>query len=339
MYDRFGEDYLKRNNGENSGFNAFNPFDFFKSEFQPQPHPQRKPKPIVKEITVDLKSIYMKEEIDIIYERILVCKTCTGLGCKSKNDISSCAPCGGSGFVIKMRQFGPGMIQQMQKQCDKCNGEGKIIRKEGLCNTCNGNKICKEKNKHKFKLNHSMKNGDRICIENIGCTLPDISKQGDLIIILNVENSKNWKRFDNNLELNVDILLSEALCGFVKIICHLDNKKLCIRSNNIIKPNDKKIIYGKGLSNGDLIINFNIIFPDSLTLNEKNQCSMILPTSNVIISDRIEDLEGVEEMSMSDIKENKENKENNYNHNHNFMDEDDDFVENNIPQGVQCAQQ
>ena len=322
MYDRFGEDYLKKDSGDSSG-GMFNPFDIFKRTQERE----RKPKPIGANITVNLKQLYMEEDVEVEYDRVLVCKKCKGIGCKSKNDISSCAPCGGKGFVMEIRQLGIGMMQQIQKTCYHCEGEGKIIRKEGICKECKGRKICKESTKYMFKLKQNMKDDDRINVEGIGCTVPDIDKQGDLVIILNVEEEKGWKRIGNNLELEVEILLSQALCGFSKIINHLDGKKMVIRSDDIIKPMEKKVIYGKGFRGGDLIIIFKVIFPKFLSEDQKIQCAMILPRSEEVISDRIEDMEGVEDVIMSNVKE-YDDKEL-----PNFMDEDQ------IPQGVQCAQQ
>lgn len=40
-----------------------------------------------------------------------------------------------------MFQMGPGMYQQVQKNCDKCQGQGEIIGEGGKCRTCNGKKI------------------------------------------------------------------------------------------------------------------------------------------------------------------------------------------------------
>jgi len=37
--------------------------------------------------------------------------------------------------------MGPGMYQQVQKNCDTCKGEGEIIAEGGKCKTCVGKKI------------------------------------------------------------------------------------------------------------------------------------------------------------------------------------------------------
>ena len=41
---------------------------------------------------------------------------------------STCQECKGRGVVIKVRQLGPGMVQQMRSECGVCNGEGFIVQ-------------------------------------------------------------------------------------------------------------------------------------------------------------------------------------------------------------------
>jgi DnaJ family protein A protein 2 len=68
------------------------------------------------------------------------------------------------------------------------------------------------------------------------------------------------------------ITLKEALCGFAFEIPHLNGKVLSLnnRSNpTVIKPNYRKIVQGLGMirenAYGNLIIEFDIEFPESLT--------------------------------------------------------------------------
>ena len=39
-------------------------------------------------------------------------------------NVEKCTTCKGKGSVVKMFQMGPGMYQQVQQNCDKCNGQG-----------------------------------------------------------------------------------------------------------------------------------------------------------------------------------------------------------------------
>lgn len=55
--------------------------------------------------------------------------------------MTTCKTCKGKGRVVQMYQMGPGMYQQVQKNCDTCSGEGEIIEPAKRCKVCQGKKI------------------------------------------------------------------------------------------------------------------------------------------------------------------------------------------------------
>jgi hypothetical protein len=109
--------------------------------------------------------------------------------------------------------------------------------------------------------------------EKISLTLPPI--------IGSLENTDSdgyylKKRGPESLLLNgvkyQNMTLKEALCGFSLEIPHLSGKMLRIShsaTSHVIKPNEKKPIPGYGMvkngQTGNLIIDFDISFPDKLT--------------------------------------------------------------------------
>ena len=50
-------------------------------------------------------------------------------GMTSAEAVKTCTACNGRGAVMRVRQIGPGMIQQMQSQCPDCSGTGKTMKK------------------------------------------------------------------------------------------------------------------------------------------------------------------------------------------------------------------
>ena len=86
----------------------------------------------------------------------------------------------------------------------------------------------------------------------------------------------------DNLIIDKNILLSEALCGVKFKLYHLDARELIIKTDAIIKPNEEYKISKEGLAKdnynyGDLIVRFNIVFPDSLSNERKHYLNKILP--------------------------------------------------------------
>jgi DnaJ family protein B protein 4 len=77
--------------------------------------------------------------------------------------------------------------------------------------------------------------------------------------------------------------LKEALCGTGFEIQHLDGRTLNLSSgqkNTVIRPNDKKVIPTLGMRRGDqtgnLIIEFEVVFPETLTTEQVERLNEIL---------------------------------------------------------------
>ena len=69
------------------------------------------------------------------------------------------------------------------------------------------------------------------------------------------KSHKKFKRDCNNLYIEKEILLSEALCKTQFIIEHMDGRKIFIEHDDIVEPNMKKVITGEGMTdkNGNVI--------------------------------------------------------------------------------------
>lgn len=71
------------------------------------------------------------------------------------------------------------------------------------------------------------------------------------------------------------ITLKQALCGVTFQIEHISGKKYNIQGDTIITPHFKKVIRGLGLPRGEhygnLVIKFNITFPETLTKEQMEQ--------------------------------------------------------------------
>jgi len=96
--------------------------------------------------------------------------------------------------------------------------------------------------------------------------------RGEVRIQVQVVNNSEFKRNGIDLIFNKKINLKEALCGFVFEINHLNGKRLSLNNINnptVIKPNFKKMVPGMGMTRenttGNMIIEFEVEFPDSLT--------------------------------------------------------------------------
>jgi len=108
-------------------------------------------------------------------------------------------------------------------------------------------------------------------------------RKGEVRITFRVMNNSHFKRNGLDLIYNQTITLKEALCGFSFEINHLNGKKLCLNNNSnptVIKPNFKKIVSNLGMYReenvGNMIIEFEILFPDVLTTEQVDSLNNIL---------------------------------------------------------------
>jgi DnaJ-class molecular chaperone len=123
-----------------------------------------------------------------------------------------------------------------------------------------------------------------IILRNNGHIINENNK-GDIKVIINIENHSFFQRHGIDIMIKKQITLKEALCGFSFEFIHLNGKKLCINNNStttktIIKPLFKKIIPNMGMVRnnlfGNMIIEFDVEFPNTLTEEQINKLEEIL---------------------------------------------------------------
>lgn len=107
------------------------------------------------------------------------------------------------------------------------------------------------------------------------------NRKGDVKIFVNIKNETDFERKGLNLCLKKTISLKEALCGFTFELKHVNGKTYTINNQNgsIVKPNYKKTIPNMGLTRdkhvGNLIIEFDVFFPNKLTTDQITQLKAI----------------------------------------------------------------
>ncbi len=113
-------------------------------------------------------------------------------------------------------------------------------------------------------------NNELIILRDRGNMLNENNK-GDIKVFIKIENDTEFSRNGLDLTVNKEISLKDALCGFTFDLNYLDGRIFKITNNqgNIVSNNYSKVIQGFGMKReehiGNLIINFNVKFPESLT--------------------------------------------------------------------------
>mgnify|MGYP001185608910 CR=1 FL=1 len=306
-YDNFGLDAVKGQQ-QMSGGPGMNPFNIFESMFGSgygggpgmfgaRRESFRRTPDRIEKLEVNLEDVYNSKNLSILFQKKKVCRECYGTGAVDKKYITTCDHCNGTGKIIKIIQLGPGMISQSQKECHYCDGKGKIVPDRYKCRKCNGEKIIMSKNKVSIQLSKKTRHGEKIVLQGESDQHPDAKIYGDLIFVVQIKPHKSFRIEGQDLHVEKNISLVQALTGLSCRLKLLDGKHLFLTSNEIIKPLDTKKIIGYGLDGdrgvGNLIVTFNILFPSELDPKRKEYIKKLLPTVNDIEEPKEGDIEPV----------------------------------------------
>ena len=129
------------------------------------------------------------------------------------------------------------------------------------------------------------KEGTKITFEREGDQMPG-KMPADIVFVIRDKSHPTFKREGCNINYYAKLTLREALCGARVTVPTLGSSKTVVLNfhSEIIKPQTTRRITGFGLPNpkdtgkkGDLIVHFDIQFPNNLTESAKEIISEILP--------------------------------------------------------------
>ncbi|XP_036390707.1 dnaJ homolog subfamily A member 4-like [Megalops cyprinoides] len=301
LYDQGGEQAIKE--GGLSGGEFSSPMDIFNMFFGGggRVHRERRGKNVVHQLSVTLEEMYNGTTRKLGLQKNVICEKCDGYGGK-KGTLEKCSNCKGRGVQIKVQQIGPGMIQQIQSMCLDCQGQGERFNSKDRCNNCNGHKVERKKKILEVHIDKGMKDGQKIMFHGEGDQEPGL-EPGDVVIVLDQKEHPVFQRQEDNLIMKMEIKLVEALCGFKKTICTLDNRMLVITSppGQVVKHNAIKCVQNEGMplyrdpyERGQLIIQFAVEFPEKGWLPEHMlpQLEALLPPRDeLMITDDMEEVD------------------------------------------------
>ncbi|MBP9765930.1 MAG: molecular chaperone DnaJ [Candidatus Pacebacteria bacterium] len=219
------------------------------------------------EIDISFEESVFGVERNFLISKVSKCKTCTGSGAKVGTKMEKCKKCNGNGKVQDIKRTIFGSIQSVQI-CNECNGKGESPKEK--CDTCKGHGISNQKEDIKINIPAGINNGEVVRMSGMGEAVQNGSS-GDLYIKVLVKSHKIWKREGNDLVMNHDVKLSDALLGAKHKIETLEGY-LDISIPQGAHPNDILRIKGKGIPSthnkalrGDMLIKLNIQMPKKIS--------------------------------------------------------------------------
>jgi len=154
------------------------------------------------------------------------------------------------------------------------NGQQKKIK----VNRRNGK--TQEMNEVTIPIRPGTPNGTKITFPGAG-DINTGSPPQDVIFIIKELPHPVFQRSGNDLWIKEVIRLDQALCGYTIDRKGIDGKPIHLEIHDVLKPDDQKVIKGRGMPKkeggfGDLIIEFDIVFPKTLNEDQKEVLHEIL---------------------------------------------------------------
>lgn len=224
-----------------------------------------------RDISVDIE-LSFEESIFGVTKKInlgktALCDTCTGSGAKPGTKMKKCVTCDGKGQVTEIRRSFLGNFSTT-RTCDTCHGKGEIP--EEKCKTCNGIGVLKKQEEISINVPGGIRSSEMLRMSGKGEAVAR-GVAGDLYIRVHVKPHKTYRREGNNLVMDLEVKLSDALLGATYTIKTLDGKDVEVKIPEGVKFGDILRLKERGVPStgrgktGDILINVNIKTPAKLS--------------------------------------------------------------------------
>ena len=161
-------------------------------------------------------------------------------------------------------------IEEIAKGCEKKMKISRKVHKED-------GSVKHEDKVLKVNIKPGWKSGTKVTFSQEGDRIPG-KIPADVAFIIRDKPHALFTRDGSDLKFTYKIPLKEALCGTIVQVPTLNGKKIGINcSAEVIKPTTTKRLQGYGLpypkdstKKGDLIVVFDVLFPDHLSQSSKD---------------------------------------------------------------------
>ena len=292
-YDQFGSsfDNMGQGYGANTGQSGFGGFDFsgfqndsaefdfgnlndifsdfFTGGMGRSKTQARRGRDISTEIQISFSDAIFGINRKILITKISSCPTCNASGAKPDTRMETCKYCNGQGKIHEAKRTILGTISST-KICEECLGSGQVPKEK--CETCKGKGVFRREKEISINIPAGIRDGEMIRMTGEGEAIAK-GTPGDLYIKINVAIHPIFKREGNNLIMNLDLKLTDALLGTKYSIKTLDGN-IEVKIPEGVSINEILRIKGHGVpisksKRGDLLIKLNIKLPRKLSHKSK----------------------------------------------------------------------
>ena len=278
-YDRFGKEGLGGMGGFQHDYSTdfgdlfeeiLGGFGFSSGRRQSRKSPRRG-RDLQMQVSLTFEEAVFGVDKEIEFQREETCSRCSGSGAEPGTSPVKCATCNGQGEVRQVRQTFLGQMVQTAV-CPACSGRGETI--SSPCKTCRGAGLERKNVKKKVTIPAGVDVGTQIRLTGEGGPGAFGGPNGSLFVVLDVKPHQFFKRRENDIVLNLDINVAQAVLGADILVPTIDgDEKLKIpagtQPGKIFHLKGKGVQHVRSKNRGDQMVIVNVAVPSKLTKEQR----------------------------------------------------------------------
>jgi molecular chaperone DnaJ len=210
-------------------------------------------------------------EKEIEFERDDTCSRCNGNGAEPGTSPVKCTTCNGQGEVRQVRQTFLGQMVQTAP-CPACSGRGETIASP--CKTCRGAGLERKRIKKNVQVPAGVDHGTQIRLTGEGAPGAFGGPSGSLFLVLDVQPHQFFKRRENDVLLNLDVNVAQAVLGADVEVPTLDGDETLkipagTQSGKVITMKGKGVPYLRRKDRGNQLVIVNVAIPTKLSKEQR----------------------------------------------------------------------
>ena len=158
------------------------------------------------QLHIEFEEAVFGAEKEISVKRPASCEACDSKGVEKGHELQTCSDCGGAGQLRHVQG-----IFSMATPCARCRGTGMF--NPHPCKACDGNGRVAEEKKLKVNIPGGVETGVQIRLAGEGASGVRGGGSGDLFVVLDVAESKDFRRDGEHLFSQVDVGIAQAALG------------------------------------------------------------------------------------------------------------------------------
>ncbi|XP_073347613.1 dnaJ homolog subfamily B member 4 isoform X3 [Pagrus major] len=171
---------------------------------------------------------------------------------------------------VSLEEVFHGCTKRMKISRKRLNPDGRTMRTEDKILT--------------IEIKRGWKEGTKITFPREGDESPN-TIPADIVFVIKDKPHPHFRREGSNIVYPVRVSLRQSLCGCSVTVSTIDGKTCNMKITDVIKPGMRKTVAGQGLpfpknpeQRGDLVVEFDVNFPETLPGNAKDVLKRHLPT-------------------------------------------------------------